>query len=388
LKILKTIRDIDVEDKRVLVRADFNVSLDVEGGVVDDFRIRATIPTIKLLMEGGAKIILMSHLGKPLKTQNHSLSLKPIAQRLSELINKKVILAPDCVGSEVERLVSEIAAGDVLLLENLRFHAEEEGGDADFARRLAALGEIYVNDAFAVCHRPHASVSAITKFLPSYAGLLLAKEVEVLLKVIQNPERPLVVIVGGAKISTKIKLIKKFLSVADQVIVGGALVNNILQVQGMAVGRSLVEPEAAEAIKELQLTSNKIHIPVDTVVSENTSGQAAVRLAPVGKTGQKELILDIGPETEELFSEIIAQGKTVLWNGPMGFFETPAFAHGTEAIAQAVAKASYSVIGGGETVAFVEKLGLVDKFSFVSTGGGAMLEFLSGETMPGLEALN
>jgi phosphoglycerate kinase len=400
--MLKSLRDIDVKQKRVLVRADFNVSLDSEGRIVDDFRIYSTLPTINYLKEQWAKIILMAHLGRPLENQksnipsaqaqgegkNEKLSLRPVAERLSQLLGKKVNLAPDCLGEIVEAQVRKLEPGEILMLENLRFHKEEEENDAEFARQLAGLGEVYINDAFGVCHRAHASVTAITKFLPSVAGFLLEKEIKNLSQARDNPDHPLCVIIGGSKISTKIKLIQSFLGKAEDIILGGALANTVLLAKGMAVGKSAVEEAMIPDVKKLEITNTKIHLPVDAVLCTNKEGSSTCRTGPVGKINEDELLLDIGPDSEGLFANVIARAKMVIWNGPMGLFENENFAHGTGAVAQIVAQSPvYSIVGGGETVAYLEKLNLIDKFSFVSTGGGAMMEFLSGEKLPGLEAL-
>lgn len=385
---MKSIRNINVLNKRILLRVDLNVSLDQQGQVLDDFRIRASLPTIEYLITEQAKVILMSHLGKPEGKVVEKLKLTPIQDRLMEYLDLSVVKAPDCVGQEIEDWTYEMQPTEILLLENLRFHKEEETNDENFAKNLAKLGDIYVNDAFGVCHRAHASVKAITQYLPSFAGLLLEKEIKILKKVLERPKRPLMVIIGGVKISTKIKLIQKFLKIADQILLGGALANTVLNAQGIATGKSLIEPMMIPEIKKLQITNTKLHLPVDAKVSTGTIGQKLSRITAIGKTGKNELILDIGPETEELFSQIIKKAKTIIWNGPMGFFEKELFAHGTEAIAKSIIESNaYSIVGGGETVAYIEKLGLVDKFSHVSTGGGAMLEFLTGEKLPGLKAL-
>ena len=386
--MLRSIKDIDLQNKRVLVRVDFNVDLAADGNVIDDFRIKAALPTIKLLLENGAKIILMSHLGDPGGAVNEDLSLYPVRRKLAELLGRPVLGARDCVGLVAEEAVSKIQPGMVLLLENLRFHKEEKENNSEFAKSLAMLGDVYVNDAFAVCHRNHASVSAITKFLPSYAGLSLEKEVCVLEKAMKNPDHPLVVIMGGAKISTKIKLIKNFLNAADHILLGGALANTVLRAQGLAVGDSVVEEEMVEAVKDFNLTDTKVHLPVDTVVSEDKSGKGKIKIASVGNTGPRELILDIGPETVELFSRIISSAKMIVWNGPMGLFEIDQFSRGTKEIIQAIAASdAFSIAGGGETVVYLDETGLAGKFSHISTGGGAMLDFLAGEKMPGIQAL-
>ena len=384
---MKFLKDIEVAQKRVLVRVDFNVSLDAAGRVVDDFRLRATLPTIQYLKARGAKIILLAHLGRP--KDKDKFSLKPIVEKLSELLSQKVKLAPDCVGEEIKIMAQELKSGEILMLENLRWHPEEEKNDTFFAKQLAALGEVYINDAFGVSHRTHASVAAITQFLPSGAGLLLAKEVDNLTRVRDNPEHPLCAVIGGAKISTKIKLIQSFLNKAEDIILGGALANTMLHAKGIAIGRSFTETIDLPDLKNLEITSSKIHLPLDAVLCENQEGTGAFRIGAVGSTGEQELILDIGPDSQKMFAGIIARAKMVVWNGPMGLFESKSFDGGTISVAQAiVASGAYSVVGGGETVAFLEKLGFIDKFSFVSTGGGAMMEFLSGEKLPGVEALD
>ena len=384
---MKFLKDIEVAQKRVLVRVDFNVSLDAAGRVVDDFRLRATLPTIQYLKARGAKIILLAHLGRP--KDKDKFSLKPIVEKLSELLSQKVKLAPDCVGEEIKIMAQELKSGEILMLENLRWHPEEEKNDTFFAKQLAALGEVYINDAFGVSHRAHASVAAITQFLPSGAGLLLAKEVDNLTRVRDNPEHPLCAVIGGAKISTKIKLIQSFLNKAEDIILGGALANTMLHAKGIAIGRSFTETIDLPDLKNLEITSSKIHLPLDAVLCENQEGTGAFRIGAVGSTGEQELILDIGPDSQKMFAGIIARAKMVVWNGPMGLFESKSFDGGTISVAQAiVASGAYSVVGGGETVAFLEKLGFIDKFSFVSTGGGAMMEFLSGEKLPGVEALD
>jgi len=390
---VRLLKDADIKNKRVLVRADFNVALDASGRVLDDFRLRATLPTIQYLKEQGAEIILMAHLGRPQDTDkseaiSDKFSLRPIAEKLSELLGQEVRLAPDCVGKETALMADQMKPGEILLLENLRWHGEEEKNDIEFAGQLALLGDIYVNDAFGVSHRAHASVAAITGCLPSCVGFLLAKEVVNLTRVRDNPDHPLVAVIGGAKISTKIKLIQSFLNKAEDVILGGALANTMLHAKGIAIGRSFVETEILPELKNLELTNTKIHLPVDAVLCENKEGTGAFRVGAVGSTGEQELILDIGPDSQKLFASIIARAKMVVWNGPMGLFETKSFDGGTIAVAQAVINSgAYSIVGGGETVAFLAKLGFIDKFSFVSTGGGAMMEFLSGEDLPGIVAL-
>ncbi|MBU1102790.1 phosphoglycerate kinase, partial [Patescibacteria group bacterium] len=349
------------------------------------------------------KVILMSHLGKPLenqrfipsgaegvnsKNQKEKFSLSPIAKRLSELSGAQVFFVADCVGSEVERRVSELKPGEVLLLENLRFHKEEELNDEAFAQNLARLAEIYVNDAFGTCHRSHASVVAVTKFLPSYAGLLLQKEVENLSRARDNPDHPLTVVIGGAKMSTKIKLIQSFFDKAENIILGGALANTVLHAKGIAVGKSIIEESMVPEIQKFEITSTKVHLPLDALLCTDKDDLATCHPGPIGLMQPEDSILDIGLDTEKLFARVMEFSKMVVWNGPMGLFEIDAFAHGSKAIARAIARSgAYSIVGGGETVAFLEKAGLIDSFSFVSTGGGAMMEFLAGDKLPGLTAL-
>ncbi len=385
---MKFIKDFDVAGKRVLVRVDFNVSLDANSRVLDDFRLRAALPTIKYLKEQGAKIILMMHLGRPNGQVRSEFSLAPVKERLKELLGQPIVLAPDCVGEQVLSMAQSLSGGEVLMLENLRFHPEEEKNDVDFAKQLALLGEAYINDAFGVSHRAHASVAAITRFLPSGAGLLLANEIDNLSRARDRAEHPLCIILGGAKISTKIKLIQNFLGKAEDMILGGALANTILHAKGIAIGRSFVEKTVLSELKDLEITNTKIHLPVDAVLCSGKEGDGACRVGPVGKVAQDEIIFDIGPDSEDLFCRVISRAKMIIWNGPMGLFEKEAFTGGTLAVANAIANSgAFSVVGGGETVAFLEEKKMVDKFSFVSTGGGAMMEFLSGEELPGISAL-
>ncbi|OGD30186.1 phosphoglycerate kinase [Candidatus Azambacteria bacterium RIFCSPHIGHO2_02_46_12] len=380
-----TIKSADVKNKKVLLRVDFNVVLVKKGGttrIADDFRIRAALPTIKHLLKNKAKIIIASHLGDGKE------SLRPVSRRLEKLLKKKVRFVGECAGKQVEEKVRAMKNGQILFLENLRRHPEEKKNDLEFAEKLARLAQIYVNDAFGVCHRPHASVVGITKFLPSYAGLLLEKETNVLEQATTSPDRPLAVIVGGAKISTKIKLIERFLNLADDVILGGALANTVLKAKGLNIGKSLVEEEMIKPLKKIEITSPKLHLPVDVIVSSSESGERPVRVCGVGGVKNGEKIFDIGPDSLVLFDKIIHNAKTIIWNGPIGLFEVEQFARGSYFIAQSVAASSaYSIVGGGETIAVLGKLNLTDKFNHVSTGGGALLEFLSGNKLPGLESL-
>ncbi len=394
---MRTIKNIDLKNKRVLVRVDFNVSLDKEGKVIDDFRIRATLPTIQYLIDQDAKIILLAHLGRPLENQGgrsdiadlrERFTLRPLVSKLTELTGREIMLAPDCIGEGIKELAGRLQAGEILMLENLRFHQGEEADEDGFAKSLAELGEVYINDAFAVCHRAHASVEAITRFLPSAAGFLLVKEIENLLRARENPDHPLTVIIGGAKMSTKIKLIQTFLNKAENIILGGALANTVLHAKGIAVGKSIIEESMVPEINKLEITDTKIHLPLDALVCVSKEDVSACHPGPIGMIQQNESIYDIGFDSQKLFSRVINSSKMIIWNGPMGLFEIEAFAYGTRVVAEAIAESkAYSLVGGGETVAYLEKIDLVDKFSFVSTGGGAMLEFLAGDKLPGLEAL-
>ncbi|OGZ35584.1 MAG: phosphoglycerate kinase [Candidatus Portnoybacteria bacterium RIFCSPLOWO2_01_FULL_43_11] len=387
---MKFLRDFNFYNKRVLVRADFNVSFGDDGRVDDkeDWRLKATLPTINYLLNQKAKIILLAHLGRPEGKIIENLRLNPIAQRLEELLGRPVIKLDDCLGREVEERLKALQKGEIILLENIRFYPGEKNNQEDFIRGLAKLGEIYVNDAFGTSHRAHASFVGLPKYLPSCAGLLLEKEVKVLSTLLEKPEHPLTVIIGGVKISTKIKMIKNFLDKADDLILGGALANTVIGAKGLAIGKSIVEEEMVEEVQKLELTNIKLHIPVDVVVSVDSSGQAPSRVAPVGNTQKEEMILDIGPDTIELFKRIISQAKIIIWNGPMGLFETEKFTQGTKEIAKAIAQSSaFSLVGGGDTVNCLSQLSLTEKISHISTGGGAMLQFLAGEKLPGIEAL-
>jgi len=384
----KTIRDIEVEGKRVLVRVDFNVPL-AEGKVTDDTRIRAALPTIRYLLEHGAKVILMSHLGRPNGKVVDELRLDPVAERLAELLGRPVRKLDDCVGPEVEAVVAKMQPGDVILLENVRFHPGDEANDPSFAKRLASLADIFVNDAFGAAHRAHASTVGVAQYLPPVAGFLMEKELTFLGQALAAPEHPFVAILGGAKVSDKIGVIDNLLTRVDGLLIGGGMANTFLKAQGHEIGQSLVEDESLDVAREmLQRAGERLALPVDVVVADRFDAEAASRVAPADQVPEDWRILDIGPETVELFKRKLAGARTVVWNGPMGVFEFPRFAAGTQAIARLLAESgATTIIGGGDSVAAVEQAGLADKMTHISTGGGASLEFLEGKELPGVAAL-
>ena len=385
----KTIRDIDVKGKRVLMRVDFNVPLK-EGTITDDTRIRAALPTIQYLLDNGASLILMSHLGRPKGEVKPEFSLKPVAVRLGELLGQNVQMAGDCVGEKIEAMAGSLKPGDVLLLENTRFHAGESKNDPKMAEALAKLGDLFVNDAFGAAHRAHASTEGVTHYLPSVAGLLLEKEIAFLGKVVANPESPYVAIIGGAKISDKISVIRQLLTKADALLIGGGMANTFLAAQGYEMGDSLVEPDSYDIAKELTaLGKDKLVLPVDGVLADAFSADANRKIAQVNEIEPGWRMLDIGPESVELFGQKIAEAKTIVWNGPMGVFEMAPFAKATTAVAKMLAESeAMTVIGGGDSVAAITQAGLADKMSHISTGGGASLEMLEGKVLPGLAALD
>jgi len=391
----KTIKDVDLKNKKVLMRVDFNVPLTKEGKVEDDTRIVKILPTIQYLKNKKAKIIIMSHLGRPDGKIVEELKLEPVARNLSSHLNEPVLMVNDCIGKEVESKIAGMQEGDVALLENLRFYAEEKENDDEFAKKLASLADIYVNDGFAVAHRAHASTSGVTKHIEAVAGLLIEEEIKNLSVVLDSPDHPLVCLVGGAKISTKIKVIEKLLERAEKVLLGGALVNNILKEKGQNIGKSKVEDEMADEAKKLlpylekEGEEKKLYMPKDYIVANKPEEQAKSRISDGTDLKDNEMILDIGPETIAQYKEIINNSKMVIWNGPMGMFEVPEFAKGSYEVAKTVADSNAkSIIGGGETLDLVKSLGLEEKLTFVSTGGGAMLEFLEGKELPGIAALN
>lgn len=384
----KTIRDIDVNGKKVLVRVDFNVPL-AEGKVGDDTRVRAALPTIQYLLENGAAVILSSHLGRPKGGPDPRYSLKPVADHLSGLLGKPVSFAADCIGPEAEKAAGALKEGDVLVLENTRFHPEEEKNGMQMAEQLASLADLYVNDAFGTAHRAHASTEGVTHFKPGVAGFLLEKEIKYLGQAVADPRRPFVAILGGAKISDKIGVINNLLTKADAVLIGGGMANTFIKAQGFDVADSLVEDESVPVARDLLAkASGKLHLPVDVLLADKFDDAAQSRIAPAGDVPAGWRILDIGPETVKAFGAIIASAGTVVWNGPMGVFEFPQFAQGTFGVAKAVAESgAVSIIGGGESVAAIQQSGLADKITHISTGGGASLEMLEGLELPGVAAL-
>ncbi len=389
----KTIQDVDVAGKKVLVRVDYNVPQDKEGNITDDTRIRATLPTIHKLLQKGASVILMSHLGRPKGEVNLAYTLQPIADRLASLLDKPVKFAEDCVGEVAEGAVANLHQGEVLLLENLRFHSEEEKNDPAFCQQLAKLADLAVNDAFGVSHRAHASVEGISKFMPMVAGLLMEKEIKFLGKALANPERPFTAIIGGAKVSDKIGVIKNLMETVDVLIIGGGMANTFLAAQGYNMGASLVETDKADLARELleKATERGISflLPVDFVVADRFAADANFKVVKAAEVPEGWMALDIGPESVKKFQEALKTSKTVVWNGPMGVFEMPNFAGGTMALAHTLAelKEATTIVGGGDSVAAIEKAGLANKIDHISTGGGASLEFLEGKILPGIAVL-
>jgi phosphoglycerate kinase len=388
-----SVRDLDPKGKRIFMRVDFNVPLNDAGEITDDTRIQASLPTIRYIVERGGRLILASHLGRPKGKPNPKMSLKPAATRLAEVLGKPVAFADDCIGPAAEAAAKALKDGHVLLLENLRFHPEEEKNDPEFAKKLAALAEVYVDDAFGSAHRAHASTEGITHYLaPCAAGLLMEKELEYLGKAVGHPERPYVAIVGGSKVSDKIELLQNMMKFADAVLIGGAMAYTFLKSQGVEVGLSKVEADkldlARDLLKFAERRSIDLRLPVDHIVAEKLDASAAAEACATRSIPVDRLGVDIGPATRADYAAHIAKAKTIVWNGPMGVFEIPQFAEGTVAIAHAVADSSaVSVVGGGDSVAAVMKAGVEAKITHISTGGGASLEFLSGLTLPGVAAL-
>lgn len=390
----KTVRDIDVAGKKVLVRCDFNVPLDGEtGAITDNRRIRAAIPTIQYLIDHNAKVILCSHLGRPKGEVNSKYSLKPVAEELSKLLGKEVKLAKDVIGEDAQKLTSEIKEGEVVLLENVRFHKEEEKNDPEFAKKLASFAEIYVNDAFGTAHRAHASTAGVADYLPAVSGFLIEKELEFLGSSLENPERPFVAILGGAKVSDKIGVIENLIEKVDTLIIGGGMAYTFYKAQGHHIGTSICEEDkldlATSLLKKAEEKGVKLLLPVDNHVSSEYSNDGEDRFVESTEIPDGFMGLDIGPKTIENFKNAIKNAKTVLWNGPLGVTEFSKFAEGTRAIATALAESdAVTIIGGGDSAAAVEKMGLADKMTHISTGGGASLEFLEGKVLPGIDCLN
>ncbi|KAL4514662.1 hypothetical protein Ndes2526B_g03994 [Nannochloris sp. 'desiccata'] len=385
----------DLEGKVVFVRADLNVPLDGDLNITDDTRIRAAIPTLKYLSDNGAKVVLTSHLGRPKSGPEDKFRLTPLVPRLSELLGKKVVKADDCIGPEVESKVKAMSNGDVLLLENVRFYKEEEKNEAEFAKKLASVADLYVNDAFGTAHRAHASTEGVTKYLsPSVAGFLLQKELDYLDGAVSKPKRPFAAIVGGSKVSSKIGVIESLLGSCDKIILGGGMIFTFYKARGMAVGSSLVEEDKLDLARELEAKAKakgvEFVLPVDVVVADKFAADAATQVVNADAIPDGWMGLDIGPKSIDMFNETLADCQTVIWNGPMGVFEMEAFAKGTFAIADTLAKKTdaITIIGGGDSVAAVEKAGVADKMSHISTGGGASLELLEGKVLPGVAALN
>jgi phosphoglycerate kinase len=389
----QTIRDVDWSGKRALVRVDFNVPMD-GGQITDDTRIRAALPTIRYLLDKGASVVLMSHLGRPKKKVVDSLRLAPVAERLSALLERPVKAVGVTTGAEAQAAAEALKSGDLLMLENTRFDPREEANDEAMARELAKLGDVYVNDAFGAAHRAHASTEGVARFLPAVSGLLMEQELAALGGLLNAPERPFIAILGGAKISDKIGVITSLARLVDTLLIGGGMANTFFLAQGIKLADSLAEPDALEEVNKIaffvQGSETQLQLPIDVVIADAMDANANHKVIDVGQdVPDGWRILDIGPKTVEKFSEEIREAKTVFWNGPMGYFEAAPFAEGTRAIAQALAESgAKSVIGGGDSVAAVEQMGLADKISHISTGGGASLELLEGQTLPGVAALN
>lgn len=391
---MKHIQDLDVTGKRVLMRVDFNVPMDASGAITDDTRILGVLPTVKYLIQKGAKIVLCSHCGRPKGQPQAKYSLAPAAKRLGELLNQSVTMAPDCIGAEATGLASALKPGEILMLENLRFHPEEQKNDPAFAKALAAFGDCYINDAFAVSHRSDASMEGVTHyFTEKAAGFLLYNEIDFFNRAVTNPARPLTAILGGAKVSSKLSAIHNMLDRVNSMIIGGAMANTFLKAQGIEIGKSLVEEDLLDTAKELLSYAKKkgvvIYLPVDFVVADSFSAEAKIRNVPIGEVPPAWMILDIGPATVTAFTKALAGIKTIVWNGPMGAFEMAPFANGSMAMVQAViASGALSIVGGGDTNVVINQAKAGDKVSYMSTGGGAFLELMEGKKLPGVTALD
>lgn len=389
----KTVRDIDLKGKKVIVRCDFNVPLDENKNITDNRRIVGALDTIKYLLEQNAKIILMSHLGRPKGEVKPEFSLRPVADELSRLLGKKVKLADDIIGESAKKLTSEMAEGDIVLLENVRFDSREEKNDLEFAKQLASMADVYVNDAFGTAHRAHSSTAGIAEFLPAVSGFLMEKELNFLGTALENPERPFVAILGGAKVSDKIAVIDNLLEKVDCLIIGGAMANTFIKAKGYNVGKSLCEDDKIELAKELMKKAEskgvKLVLPIDCRLGREFSKDTESKIADIGDVTDEWSIFDVGPKTIDLYKKELANAKTVVWNGPVGLFEFDKFAVGTNSVAEILAGLTdaKTIIGGGDSAAAVEKSGLAGKMTHISTGGGASLEFLEGKKLPGVECL-
>jgi len=387
---LRSIRDIDLTNKKVLMRVDFNVPMDDGGQIIDDTKMTAALPTIDYLLERGARLVLMSHLGRPKAKPDPEFSLQPVGARLGQLLHKDVIMADDCIGPAVEEMAAQLGPGQVLMLENVRFHAGEEENDPEFSRQLARLGDVFVNDAFGTAHRAHSSTVGVADYLPAYAGFLLETEVNMLRKVLDFPQPPRMAILGGAKVKDKLGLIRSLLSKFDVLLVAGGIGNTFLAARGMNVGKSLCEPELLEECREILAMADKkrkhILMPADVVVTDKISAEARGSVVDIDAIPEDMMIADIGPKSVKGFAMAISRAKTIIWNGPVGVYEYPQFAHGTEAIAKAIAASpAVTIVGGGDSAAAIQKLGLEKDITHISTGGGATLEFLEGKELPGVK---
>jgi len=393
---MKTIEHIDFNGKRALIRVDFNVPLDSQQKITDDARMRAAVPTIKKILDDKGSVVLMSHLGRPKEGPEDKFSLKHLAGHLGKLLDQEVKFAPDCVGEETRKMSESLKEGEVLLLENLRFHKEETKGDEAFAKKLSELGDIYVNDAFGTAHRAHASTTIVAKFFEEKVfGYIMANELESIDKVLHDTQKPYVAIIGGAKVSTKIDIIENLLEKADELIIGGGMMFTFIKARGGKIGNSMCEDDYLETARQIMTAARKkgvrIHIPADAVVADAFNNDANTRETPADNIPEEWLGLDIGDQSIEKFSSVIEKAKTILWNGPMGVFEMENFAKGTKKIAEAIAKATekgaFSLVGGGDSVAAINQFGMEDKVSYVSTGGGALLEYMEGKKLPGIQAI-
>lgn len=391
---MRSIKELDVSGKKVLVRVDFNVPLDAHQNITDDMRIRAVLSTLRYVLDHGGVLIIMSHMGRPKGKVVPELSLAPVAKRLGRLLQQNVTMAPDCIGTDVKKMVDKMKTGDILLLENLRFYPGEQANEDEFARQLADHCDIYINNAFAVSHRKHASVAAVTKYAPqSAAGFLLLKELDFFKAAMENPRRPLVAIIGGAKVSSKLGALKNMLNRVNKFIIGGAMANTFLKSQGYSVGKSMIEEdlvgEAGEIMSRAIKEGIKFYLPVDAVVADQIDPNAEVKIVPIQEIPDDWMALDIGPASSRLFAEVLDDAKTIVWNGPMGIFEMDAFSRGTVSMVHSIANSyALTIVGGGDTDVAVHSTGQSDRFSYISTGGGAFLYLMEGKTLPGVAALD